>query len=209
MPLNLNLTGTSDCYVIFTEVKYRRSFPGGGGADVSWGRPPWLKVLLRPRPHRLHLLAPITAHLTSLTHFTPVPSKFRFASCTRDNRASPLQVMTLKKKKLWTSWKSRRLSSPTNHNAAIHVRAHRRAGAKVSVALQVLPSELSSVSCPPCPVLGMSLPSVSRLLRSALRTHLVPAANVTSKPAKHNVTTGVSSSSSSVQLSDGTDDWTR
>ncbi|TWW76223.1 cytochrome c oxidase subunit 8B [Takifugu rubripes] len=36
----------------------------------------------------------------------------------------------------------------------------------------------------------MSLPSVSRLFRSALRTHLVPAANVTSKPAKHNVTTG-------------------
>ncbi|KAM6926048.1 cytochrome c oxidase subunit 8B [Lycodopsis pacificus] len=34
----------------------------------------------------------------------------------------------------------------------------------------------------------MSLPAVSRLLRSALRTQLVPAANLSSKPAKHNIT---------------------
>lgn len=48
----------------------------------------------------------------------------------------------------------------------------------------------------PCPVLlGMSLPSVPRLLRSALRTRLVPAANLRSKPAKHEVTAVVSSSS--------------
>ncbi|XP_040894361.1 cytochrome c oxidase subunit 8B, mitochondrial [Toxotes jaculatrix] len=36
----------------------------------------------------------------------------------------------------------------------------------------------------------MSLPAVSRLFRSALRTQLVPVANVSSKPAKHNVTAG-------------------
>ncbi|XP_076588997.1 cytochrome c oxidase subunit 8B [Chaetodon auriga] len=36
----------------------------------------------------------------------------------------------------------------------------------------------------------MSLPAVSRLFRSALRTHLVPVANLTSKPAKHNITVG-------------------
>ncbi|XP_026220345.1 cytochrome c oxidase subunit 8B, mitochondrial [Anabas testudineus] len=36
----------------------------------------------------------------------------------------------------------------------------------------------------------MSLPTVSRLFRSALRTQLVPVANVTSKPAKHTVTAG-------------------
>ncbi|KAM7002251.1 cytochrome c oxidase subunit 8B, mitochondrial-like [Tautogolabrus adspersus] len=36
----------------------------------------------------------------------------------------------------------------------------------------------------------MSLPAASRLLRSALRTQLVPVANLTSKPAKHNITAG-------------------
>nr|XP_046250748.1 cytochrome c oxidase subunit 8B, mitochondrial [Scatophagus argus] len=36
----------------------------------------------------------------------------------------------------------------------------------------------------------MSLPTVSRLVRSALRTQMVPVANVTTKPAKHNVTAG-------------------
>ncbi|XP_039987882.1 cytochrome c oxidase subunit 8B, mitochondrial [Xiphias gladius] len=36
----------------------------------------------------------------------------------------------------------------------------------------------------------MSLPTVSRLLRSALRTQPVPVANLSSKPAKHNVTAG-------------------
>ncbi|CAG06209.1 unnamed protein product [Tetraodon nigroviridis] len=36
----------------------------------------------------------------------------------------------------------------------------------------------------------MSLPAASRLLRSALRTRLLPAANVTSKPARHKVTAG-------------------
>ncbi|XP_020514538.1 cytochrome c oxidase subunit 8B [Labrus bergylta] len=36
----------------------------------------------------------------------------------------------------------------------------------------------------------MSLPAASRLLRSALRTQLVPVANVASKPAKHNITAG-------------------
>ncbi|XP_034542692.1 cytochrome c oxidase subunit 8B, mitochondrial [Notolabrus celidotus] len=36
----------------------------------------------------------------------------------------------------------------------------------------------------------MSLPAASRLLRSALRTQLVPVANVASKPAKHNITVG-------------------
>ncbi|XP_051239333.1 cytochrome c oxidase subunit 8B, mitochondrial [Dicentrarchus labrax] len=36
----------------------------------------------------------------------------------------------------------------------------------------------------------MSLYTVSRLLRSALRTQLVPAANVSSKPAKHNISAG-------------------
>ncbi|XP_034443247.1 cytochrome c oxidase subunit 8B, mitochondrial [Hippoglossus hippoglossus] len=36
----------------------------------------------------------------------------------------------------------------------------------------------------------MSLPAVSRLFRSALRTQLVPVANLTSKPAKHTVTAG-------------------
>lgn len=40
---------------------------------------------------------------------------------------------------------------------------------------------------------AMSLPVVSRLFRRALKTQLVPAANVTSKPAKHNITAGVSS----------------
>ncbi|AWP07980.1 Cytochrome c oxidase subunit 8B [Scophthalmus maximus] len=34
----------------------------------------------------------------------------------------------------------------------------------------------------------MSLPTASRLFGRALRTHLVPVANLTSKPAKHNVT---------------------
>ncbi|KAG7231035.1 hypothetical protein INR49_025065 [Caranx melampygus] len=37
----------------------------------------------------------------------------------------------------------------------------------------------------------MSLPTVSRLFRTALRTQLVSAANLTSKPAKHNITAGV------------------
>ncbi|XP_026167618.1 cytochrome c oxidase subunit 8B [Mastacembelus armatus] len=36
----------------------------------------------------------------------------------------------------------------------------------------------------------MPLPAASRLLRSALRTQLIPVANVASKPAKHNVTVG-------------------
>ncbi|XP_071344957.1 cytochrome c oxidase subunit 8B [Trachinotus anak] len=36
----------------------------------------------------------------------------------------------------------------------------------------------------------MPLPTVSRLFRSALRTQLVSVANVSSKPAKHNVTAG-------------------
>ncbi|KAM7396106.1 hypothetical protein PAMP_019175 [Pampus punctatissimus] len=36
----------------------------------------------------------------------------------------------------------------------------------------------------------MSLPAVSRLFRSALRTQLVPVANWSSKPAKHNITAG-------------------
>ncbi|KAM9352038.1 cytochrome c oxidase subunit 8B [Symphorus nematophorus] len=36
----------------------------------------------------------------------------------------------------------------------------------------------------------MSLPAASRLFRSALRTHLVPVANLTAKPAKHNITAG-------------------
>ncbi|XP_044213686.1 cytochrome c oxidase subunit 8B, mitochondrial [Thunnus albacares] len=36
----------------------------------------------------------------------------------------------------------------------------------------------------------MSLPTVSRLFRSALRTQLVPVANVSAKPAKHHVTAG-------------------
>ncbi|XP_069019442.1 cytochrome c oxidase subunit 8B [Embiotoca jacksoni] len=36
----------------------------------------------------------------------------------------------------------------------------------------------------------MSLPAASRLLRSALRTQLLSAANLTSKPAKHNVSAG-------------------
>lgn len=42
---------------------------------------------------------------------------------------------------------------------------------------------------------AMPLPTVSRLFRSALRTQLVPAANVASKPAKHNISAGVSSCS--------------
>ncbi|TDH09107.1 hypothetical protein EPR50_G00083090 [Perca flavescens] len=36
----------------------------------------------------------------------------------------------------------------------------------------------------------MSLPTVSRLFRSALRTQLVPVANVSAKPAKHHISTG-------------------
>nr|AGV76854.1 cytochrome c oxidase subunit 8B [Sparus aurata]ATN38451.1 mitochondrial cytochrome c oxidase subunit 8B [Sparus aurata] len=36
----------------------------------------------------------------------------------------------------------------------------------------------------------MSLPTVSRLFRRALRTPLVPVANVASKPAKHNISGG-------------------
>lgn len=40
---------------------------------------------------------------------------------------------------------------------------------------------------------AMPLPTVSRLFRSALRTQLVSVANVTTKPAKHTVTAGVSS----------------
>ncbi|GAA6221207.1 cytochrome c oxidase subunit 8B, mitochondrial [Lates japonicus] len=36
----------------------------------------------------------------------------------------------------------------------------------------------------------MSLPVASRLFRSALRTQLVPVANVSAKPAKHSVTAG-------------------
>uniref|UniRef100_A0A665VKW5 Uncharacterized protein n=1 Tax=Echeneis naucrates TaxID=173247 RepID=A0A665VKW5_ECHNA len=36
----------------------------------------------------------------------------------------------------------------------------------------------------------MSLPAASRLFRSALRTQLVPTANLKSKPAKHEVTAG-------------------
>ncbi|KAM7413830.1 hypothetical protein PAMA_018898 [Pampus argenteus] len=34
----------------------------------------------------------------------------------------------------------------------------------------------------------MSLPAVSRLFRSALRTQLIPVTNWSSKPAKHNIT---------------------
>lgn len=40
---------------------------------------------------------------------------------------------------------------------------------------------------------AMPLPTISRLFRSALRTQLVSVANVTTKPAKHTVTAGVSS----------------
>uniref|UniRef100_A0A8C2WQJ5 Cytochrome c oxidase subunit 8B, mitochondrial n=1 Tax=Cyclopterus lumpus TaxID=8103 RepID=A0A8C2WQJ5_CYCLU len=36
----------------------------------------------------------------------------------------------------------------------------------------------------------MSLPAASRLWRSALRTPLVPAANLSSKPAKHHISVG-------------------
>ncbi|XP_071771187.1 cytochrome c oxidase subunit 8B [Centroberyx gerrardi] len=36
----------------------------------------------------------------------------------------------------------------------------------------------------------MSALAVSRLLRSTVRTQLVPVANLTSKPAKHNITAG-------------------
>ncbi|XP_071383935.1 cytochrome c oxidase subunit 8B [Centroberyx affinis] len=36
----------------------------------------------------------------------------------------------------------------------------------------------------------MSALAVSSLLRSAARTQLVPVANLTSKPAKHNITAG-------------------
>ncbi|XP_031141307.1 cytochrome c oxidase subunit 8B, mitochondrial [Sander lucioperca] len=36
----------------------------------------------------------------------------------------------------------------------------------------------------------MSLPTVSRLFRSALRTQLVPVANVSAKPAKHHISAG-------------------
>ncbi|XP_074533944.1 cytochrome c oxidase subunit 8B [Halichoeres trimaculatus] len=36
----------------------------------------------------------------------------------------------------------------------------------------------------------MSLPAASRLLRSALRTQMLPVANLSSKPAKHNVSAG-------------------
>ncbi|XP_070828428.1 cytochrome c oxidase subunit 8B [Chaetodon trifascialis] len=36
----------------------------------------------------------------------------------------------------------------------------------------------------------MSLPAVSRMFRSALRTQLVPVANLSSKPAKHTVSAG-------------------
>ncbi|XP_036964364.1 cytochrome c oxidase subunit 8B, mitochondrial [Acanthopagrus latus] len=36
----------------------------------------------------------------------------------------------------------------------------------------------------------MSLPTVSRLFRSALRTPLVSVANVASKPAKNNISAG-------------------
>ncbi|KAF3689309.1 Cytochrome c oxidase subunit 8B [Channa argus] len=36
----------------------------------------------------------------------------------------------------------------------------------------------------------MPLPTVYRLFRSTLRTQLVPVANLTSKPAKHNITLG-------------------
>lgn len=44
-------------------------------------------------------------------------------------------------------------------------------------------------------VVIMSLPGFSRLFRNTLKTQLIPAANVASKPAKHNITAGVSSSS--------------
>lgn len=59
-------------------------------------------------------------------------------------------------------------------------------------------SESVTVPCRPCPpVLSaaayMSLPAASRLFRRVLGTQLVPVANVVSKPAKHNVTAGVSS----------------
>ncbi|CAJ1057148.1 cytochrome c oxidase subunit 8B%2C mitochondrial-like [Xyrichtys novacula] len=36
----------------------------------------------------------------------------------------------------------------------------------------------------------MSLPAASRLLRTTLRTRLMPAANLTYKPAKHNISAG-------------------
>uniref|UniRef100_A0A3Q1H2D4 Cytochrome c oxidase subunit 8B, mitochondrial n=1 Tax=Acanthochromis polyacanthus TaxID=80966 RepID=A0A3Q1H2D4_9TELE len=36
----------------------------------------------------------------------------------------------------------------------------------------------------------MPLPTASRLLRVALRTHVVPVANLTSKPAKHIIPAG-------------------
>ncbi|KAL6107324.1 uncharacterized protein ACO6RY_10987 [Pungitius sinensis] len=36
----------------------------------------------------------------------------------------------------------------------------------------------------------MSLPAVSRLFRSALRTQVVSAANLASKPAKHHISGG-------------------
>ncbi|KAK5867969.1 hypothetical protein PBY51_012420 [Eleginops maclovinus] len=36
----------------------------------------------------------------------------------------------------------------------------------------------------------MSLPAASHLLRSALRTQLVPVANLSSKPAKHVISAG-------------------
>ncbi|XP_061577559.1 cytochrome c oxidase subunit 8B, mitochondrial [Cololabis saira] len=36
----------------------------------------------------------------------------------------------------------------------------------------------------------MSLPAVSRLLTRALRTRLVPAAQLSSKPAKHHISAG-------------------
>ncbi|XP_032380285.1 cytochrome c oxidase subunit 8B [Etheostoma spectabile] len=36
----------------------------------------------------------------------------------------------------------------------------------------------------------MSLPTVSRLFRSALRTQLVPVAHVSAKPAKHHISAG-------------------
>ncbi|XP_059190321.1 cytochrome c oxidase subunit 8B, mitochondrial [Centropristis striata] len=36
----------------------------------------------------------------------------------------------------------------------------------------------------------MSLPAVSRLFRSALRTQMVPVANWSAKPAKHHISAG-------------------
>ncbi|XP_008292677.1 cytochrome c oxidase subunit 8B [Stegastes partitus] len=36
----------------------------------------------------------------------------------------------------------------------------------------------------------MTLPTVSRLLRGALRTQVLPVANLTSKPAKHSISAG-------------------